>query len=67
MVCEILFSSEFPDIPDNAGKVARRRGRKRRTQAIPKRYAFHANAIRRVITVAATIMVSTILVVSHLV
>ena len=41
MVCEILFCSEFPDIPDNAGRKTRRR---RRTQAITKRYAFHANA-----------------------
>ena len=40
MVCKIVFCSEFPDIPDNAGKVTRRR---RRTQAIAKRYAFHAN------------------------
>ena len=45
MVCKIVFCSEFPDIPDNAGKVTRRR-RRRRTQAIAKRYAFHANAIK---------------------
>ena len=43
MVCKIFFFSVFPDIPDNAGKVTRRR-RKRRTQAIAKRYAFHSNA-----------------------
>ena len=40
MVCKIVFYSEFPDIPDKAGRVTRRR-----TQAIAKRYAFHANAI----------------------
>ena len=48
VVCKIVFCSEFPDIPDNAGKVTRRtrrrRRRRRRTQAIAKRYAFHANA-----------------------
>ena len=43
MVFEIVFCSEFPDIPDNAGKFTRRR--RRRTQTIAKRYAFHANAI----------------------
>ena len=31
VVCKIVFCSEFPDIPDNAGKVTRRR-RRRRTQ-----------------------------------
>ena len=47
MVCKIVFCSEFPDIPDNAGKVTRgTRRRRRRTQAIAKRYAFHANAIK---------------------
>ena len=49
VVCKIVFCSEFPDIPDNAGKVTRRtrrrRRKRRRTQAIAKRYAFHANAI----------------------
>ena len=45
VVCKIVFCSEFPDIPDNAGKVMRRR--RRRTQAIAKRYAFHANATRK--------------------
>ena len=44
MVCKIVFCSEVPDISDNAGKVTRKRAR-RRTQAIAKRYAFHANAI----------------------
>ena len=44
VVCKIDFCSEFPDIPDNAGKGTRRR--RRRTQAIAKRYAFHANATR---------------------
>ena len=43
MVCKIIFCSEFPDIPDKAGRKTRRR-RRRRTQAIAKRYAFHANA-----------------------
>ena len=42
MVCKIVFCSEFPDMPDNTGKVTRIR---RRTQAIAKRYAFQANAI----------------------
>ena len=42
MVCNIVFCSEFPDIPDIAGKVTRRR---RRTQATAKRYACHANII----------------------
>ena len=37
-----MFCSEFPDIPDNAGRKTRRR---RRTQTIAKRYALHANAI----------------------
>ena len=45
MVCKIIFCSEFPDIPDQAGKKTRRR-RSRRTQSIAKRYAFHANAIK---------------------
>ena len=46
MVCKIDFCSEFPDILDNAGQVTRRtRRRRRRTQAIAKGYAFHANAI----------------------
>ena len=36
-----VLCSEFPDIPDNAGRVTRRR----RTQAIAKRYAFHAKSI----------------------
>ena len=48
MVCKIVFCSEFPDIPDNAGKFTRRtrrrRRRRRRTQTIAKRYAFHAYA-----------------------
>ena len=42
MVCKIMFCSEFPDIPDKADKKTRR---KRKTQAIAKCYAFHANAI----------------------
>ena len=43
VVCKIVFCSEFPDIPDNIDKVTRKR-RRRRTQAIAKRYVFHANA-----------------------
>ena len=43
VVCKIAFCSEFPDIPDSAGRKTRRR-RRRRTQAIAKRYVFHANA-----------------------
>ena len=39
MVCEIIFCSEFPDLPDKAGRKMKRR---RRKQAIAKRYAFHA-------------------------
>ena len=39
MVCKIIFCSEFLDIPDKAS-----RKRRRRTQVIAKRYAFHANA-----------------------
>ena len=42
VVCKIVFCSEFPDIPDNTGRKTTRR----RTQAIAKRYAFHANAIK---------------------
>ena len=41
VVCKITFCSEFPDISDSAGRKTRRR----RTQAIAKRYAFHSNAI----------------------
>ena len=37
----MIFCSEFPGIPDEAGRKPRRR---RRTQAIAKRYAFYANA-----------------------
>ena len=40
MVCKIIFCSKFPDIPDKAGRKTRRR----RTQAIAKRYAFRPNA-----------------------
>ena len=45
MVCKIIFCSEFPDIPDKAGRKTRRRRRRRRTEATAKCYAFHANAI----------------------
>ena len=43
MVWKIIFCSEFPDIPDTAGRKTRRRIT--RTQAIAKRYELHANAI----------------------
>ena len=43
VVCKIAFCSEFPDIPDSAGRKTRRR---RRTKAIPKRYALQANAMK---------------------
>ena len=42
MVGKIIFCSAFPGIPDKAGRKTTRR---RRTQAIAKRYAFHANPI----------------------
>ena len=42
MVCKIIICSDFPDIPDKTGRKTRRR---KRTQAIAKRYAFHANVI----------------------
>ena len=42
MVCKLIFCSEFPDIPDKAGRKTRRT-----TQAVAKRYAFHANAINK--------------------
>ena len=42
VACKIGFCSEFPDIPDSPGRKTTRR----RTQAIAKRYAFHANATR---------------------
>ena len=42
VVCKIAVCSEFPDIPNNAGRKTTRR---KRTQAISKRYEFHANAI----------------------
>ena len=49
MVCKIIFCSEFPVIPDKAGRKTRRRRKKRRRrrQAIAKRYAFHADAIMK--------------------
>ena len=42
VACKIVFYSKFSNIQDNAGKVTRRT--RRRTQAIAKHYAFHANA-----------------------
>ena len=50
VVCKIVFCSEYPVIQDNAGKVTRRtrsRRKRRRTQSIAKRYAFHTNAKSR--------------------
>ena len=44
VVCKIVFCSEFPNIPDDAGRKTRRR--RRRTQVIAKRYALHANTKR---------------------
>ena len=41
VVCKIVFCSEFPDIPDNAGRQTRRRA-----HVIAKRYAFHANSVK---------------------
>ena len=38
---KITFWSEYPDIPDKAG-----RNKKKRTHAIVKHFAFHANAKR---------------------
>ena len=40
----VLGSSPVAVIPDNAGKVTRRR--RGRTQAIANRYVFHANAVK---------------------
>ena len=51
VVCKIIFCSKLPNIPDKAG----RRTRKRRTQAIAKCYAFHANAITKKVMNAATL------------
>ena len=47
MVCKVIFCSEFPDIPDKAGRKTRLRKRRRRAQAIAKRYAFHVNAVTK--------------------
>ena len=44
VVCKIAFCSKFPDIPVNTGGATRKRREK--TQAIAKRYAFHANAVQ---------------------
>ena len=56
MVCKIIFCSEFPDIPDKAGRETRRR----RTQTIAKRYAFQANATRSPGTTSVFFSVETI-------
>ena len=45
MVCKIICCSQSPDILDKAGRKTRKR-RRGRTQAIAKRYAFHANTKR---------------------
>ena len=42
MVCKISLCSEYPNIPDKAGRKMKRR--RRRTHPIAKRYALHANA-----------------------
>ena len=42
MLCKISLCSEFPDIPDKAGRKMRRT--RRRTHPIAKRYELHANA-----------------------
>ena len=41
VICKIVICSEFPDIPDNAGRKTRSR---RRTHAKAEHHAFHANA-----------------------
>ena len=56
MVCKIIFCSEFPDIPDKASRETRRR----RTEAIAKRYAFHANATRSPGTTSACFFIETV-------
>ena len=58
MICKTVFSSEFLDIPDNAGKVTRRR--RRRTQVIEKCYKFHANATRSLGTTSVCFFVVTV-------
>ena len=45
MACKNLFWSEFPNIPDKAGRKTRRR-RRRRTQVIAKPYTIHANTTK---------------------
>ena len=45
VVCKIAFCPDVSDILDTTGKKVSRKRRRRRTQAIAKRYAFHANAI----------------------
>ena len=39
MASKMIFCSEFPDIRDKTGRIIRRG-----TEAITKRFAFHANA-----------------------
>ena len=48
MVFKIVFHFEFSDIPDKAGRKARRRRKRRRTQEIAKSYTFHANTINHI-------------------
>ena len=57
MVCKIVFCPEFLDIPDNFGRKTRKR---RRRQAIAKRYAFHANATRSPDTTSVCFSVVTV-------
>ena len=47
MICKTIFCFEFPDIPEKAGRITRRRRRRktRNTKPIAKRFAFNANAI----------------------
>ena len=46
MVCTRVSCAEFLDITDNAGKITRRIRKRRRTQAIAKRFSFHSNAVK---------------------
>ena len=58
MVCKIVLCPEFLDIPDNFGRKTRKR--RRRRQAIAKRYAFHANATRSPDTTSVCFSVVTV-------
>ena len=52
----MVFCTEFPNIPDNAGRKTRRI----KTQAIAKHYAFHAEATRSPGTTSICFSVVTI-------